>query len=242
MLSIFNKEINLFFSSVIAYMSMTLFFCVIALNIWVFPGNILEFGYASLSSYFGFAPWVLIFLIPAISMRLLSEEYNEGTLEILATQPVSDRGIVLGKFLAALTLWFITLLPTLIYLFCITNLDMASASADSGAMIGSYIGLFLLGAAFVAISLFASSISRNQVTAFLIGVVLCYFFYNAFFQLSQLEAFTGKLDYTIQSVGMGAHYEALSRGVVDTRDLIYFFSLIAIFLLMTKMALESRKW
>lgn len=242
MIAIFTKEIRLFFSSVIAYMAMTLFFVVVALNVWVFPGNIFEFGFASLTSYFLFAPWVLIFLVPALCMRLLSEEYHEGTFEILATQPVSDLGIVAGKFLAALALWFLTLLPTLVYLFCILDLDTDTATADTGAMIGSYIGLFLLGGAFVAISLFASSVSRNQVTAFLVGVVLCYFFYNAFFQLSQLEAFTGRLDYIIQSFGMGAHYEALSRGVIDSRDLVYFLSLIVLFLLLTKTALESRKW
>lgn len=242
MYAIFIKEVRLYFSSVIAYLSMAIFFVVIGLNVWVFPGNVFEFGYASLAAYFNLAPWVLIFLIPALCMRLISEEYKEGTLEVLATQPVTDLGIVIGKFGAAGLLWLLTLLPTLIYLFCIRALDMDTATADTGAMIGSYIGLFLLGSAFVAISLFASAISRNQVAAFLIGVLLCYFFYNAFFQLSQIPAFTGKWDYIIQSIGMGAHYEALSRGVVDSRDIIYFLSLIGLFILLTKVTLESRKW
>jgi len=242
MYSVFRKEINLYFSSVIAYLSMAIFFVVVALNLWFFPGNIFESGYASLQSYFLFAPWILIFLMPALTMRLISEEYNQGTIEILATQSISDLKIILGKYLAAAMLWFLTLLPTLIYFFCIRALDSTAAPADSGAITGSYIGLFLLGLAFIAISLFASSISKNQVTAFLIGVVLCYLFHNAFFQLSQLDAFAGQWDYYIQSLGMGAHYEALSRGVVDTRDLLYFASLIAVFILLTRAAFESRKW
>jgi ABC-2 type transport system permease protein len=242
LISIFKKEVNVFFSSVIAYLSMALFFIVMALNVWIFPGNILESGYASLESFFLFAPWVLVFLIPSVTMRLLAEEYNNGTLEILSTQPIRESQIVLGKYGSAVLIWALTLLPTLIYFYCITSLDLETAPADTGAITGSYIGLFLLGTAFVAISLFASSISKNQVTAFLIGVLLCYLFYDAFYQLSRLEVFTGKWDYIIQSFGMGAHYEALSRGVVDTRDLIYFASLIFIFLLLSKVSLESKKW
>lgn len=242
MISIFKKEINQFFSSVIAYLSMTVFFLVVGLNIWVFPGNILDSGYASLESYFLFVPWILIFLIPALTMRMISEEISQGTIEVLATRPVTDMQIVLGKYLAGIFLWAMILLPTLIYYVCITSLDLAAAPADTGAIAGSYIGLFLLGAAFVAISLFASSISKNQVGAFIIGVVLSYFFYNAFYQFSQLETFTGRWDYYIQSLGMGAHYEALSRGVVDTRDVIYFLSVSVFFLLLTRTSLESRKW
>lgn len=242
MISIFKKEVNLFFSSVIAYVSMSIFFIVMALNLWVFAGNIFESGYANLTSFFQFAPWVLIFLIPAITMRLLSEEYNQGTLEILATQSIKSLQIVAGKYLSALLIWTLTLLPTLIYFVCITVLDNANSPADNGAMIGSYVGLYFLGAAFIAISLFASSISKNQVTAFLIGVLLCYLFYDAFFQLSNIEAFSGKLDYFIQSFGMGAHYEAMSRGVLDSRDILYFLSLIALFLGLTNFSLESRKW
>ncbi len=223
-------------------MSMAIFFVVIGLNIWVFPGNILESGYATLEAFFLFAPWVLIFLIPALTMRMLSEEYNQGTIEILATQSILDGQIVLGKYLSTLFIWALTLLPTLIYFICIIQLDVNSAAADQGAIIGSYIGMFLLGAAFISISLFASAISKNQVTAFLIGVLLCYLFYNAFYQLSEIPSFTGKWDYFIQSLGMGAHYEALSRGVIDTRDIIYFLSLIVVFVLLSKISLESRKW
>jgi len=153
MYSVFRKEINLYFSSVIAYLSMAIFFVVVALNLWFFPGNIFESGYASLQSYFLFAPWILIFLMPALTMRLISEEYNQGTIEILATQSISDLKIILGKYLAAAMLWFLTLLPTLIYFFCIRALDSTAAPADSGAITGSYIGLFLLGLAFIAISL-----------------------------------------------------------------------------------------
>lgn len=242
MYAVFKKEINLYFSSVIAYLSLALFFIVVGLNLWVFPGNIAETGYASLTPYFLFAPWILLFLLPALTMRLLAEEYNQGTIEVLATQAAGDLRVIAGKYLAAVALWTLMWLPTLIYYLCIRGLDSASAPADAGAIAGSYIGLFLLGAAFTAISLFASAISRNQVTAFLVGVVLCYAFYNAFYQLSQVPVFSGRWDYYIQLLGMGAHYEALSRGVIDTRDLLYFVSLIAVFLMLTRAAYESRKW
>ncbi len=240
--AIFRKEIHLYFSSVIAYLSMAVFYVVVGLNIWFFPGNIFETGYATLSPFFGLAPWVLIFLVPALTMRLLSEEYNMGTMEVLITSPVSEMGIIAGKYLAAVLLWWLMLLPTLVYLACILSLDLSGAPADAGAMAGSYIGLFLLGCAFLAVGLFSSSVSGNQVTAFLVGVLCCYFLYDAFYQMSQLELFTGRWDYLIQLPGMGAHYEALSRGVVDTRDLVYFVTVTAFFLLLAKIFMERRKW
>jgi ABC-2 type transport system permease protein len=242
MYSIFRKEWNLFFSSLMAYVSMGVFLLVVGLNVWVFQGNILESGYATLDSFFGITPWVLIFLIPAITMRSMSDEYSAGTIETLATKPVTDVQIISGKYLAALALWTFTFIPTLLYFLCIAMLDVESNGIDSGATIGSYIGLFLLGAVFTAIGLFASSLSNNQIVAFLLGVLLCYMLYDAFYRISTLPFIVGKADYWIQYLGLDAHYDAISRGVVDTRDVLYFLSVIVVFLGFTKIALERRKW
>jgi len=242
MTAIFKKEINLFFSSLIAYISMGVFFVVLALNLFVFEGNILESNYATLDTFFTLAPWVLVFLIPAITMRTFADEKQTGTIELLTTKPVSDFQIVFGKYLAALVLWLFTFLPTFIYFIAVKKLSLAEAPIDSGATWGSYIGLFFLGAVFVAIGIFASSVTGNQIVAFLAGVFLCYFMYDAFFRVSGLAVFQGQLDYIIQSVGLNAHYDSISRGVVDTRDLIYFLSVIGLFLIATRTALESRKW
>ncbi len=242
MISIYKKEIGAYFSSLIAYIAMATFFVVMGLNLWLFEGNIFDYGYASLELYFSFAPWLLIFLIPAITMRSISEEYSLGTLELLSTKPLSTFNIALGKYLAALTIWFVLWLFTLIYFLTVSKLGMENNGIDPGATWGSYIGLFLLGASFVSIGIFASSVSKNQIIAFLLGVVLCYLFYNAFVQISSLRVFEGKWDYFIQSLGMLAHYESLSRGVVDTRDIFYFLSIIFGFLFITKWILTSKQW
>ena len=242
MTAILKKEINLFFSSLIAYISMSVFFIVLALNLFIFEGNILDSNYATLDTFFTLAPWILIFLIPAITMRTFADEKQNGTIEFLATKPITDFQIVIGKYLAALILWFLTFLPTLIYFICVKKLSLENAPIDSGATIGSYIGLFFLGAVFVGIGIFSSAITNNQIVAFLVGVFLCYLMYDAFFRLSSLPIFEGRLDYIIQSIGLNAHYDSISRGVVDTRDIIYFLSVISLFLIATRTALESRKW
>ncbi|MEZ4878547.1 MAG: ABC transporter permease subunit [Chitinophagales bacterium] len=242
MIAIFNKEVQLFFSSLIAYMSMFVFFIVLGLNLFIFQGNILEGGYATLVSYFSFAPWVLIFLIPAITMRSFADERQSGTIEFLTTKPITDTQIIAGKYLASLFLWLLMFIPKLIYFVALKKLSLADAPIDSGATIGSYIGLFFLGAVFLAIGLFSSSITKNQIIAFLLGVFFCYLMYDAFYRLSSLPMFSGKADYIIQSIGLGAHFDSVSRGVIDTRDVLYFISVIVIFLLMSKTALESRKW
>ncbi len=242
MTAIFKKEVNLLFSSLIAYLSMGVFFVVLALNLFIFDGNILDSNYATLDTFFTLSPWVLIFLIPAITMRTFADEKQSGTIEFLITRPVSDLQIVLGKYFAALLLWFFTFLPTLLYFICVKKLSLAEAPIDSGATWGSYIGLFFLGAVFVAIGIFSSSITSNQIIAFLTGVFLCYLMYDAFFRLSSLPVFAGRLDYTIQAIGLNAHYDSISRGVVDTRDILYFASVIALFIIGTRTSLESRKW
>ena len=242
MLAILKKEITVFFSSLIAFISMAVFFVILSLNLFIFRGNILETNYATLDPFFTLAPWILIFLIPAITMRTFADEKQTGTIELLATKPITDLQIVLGKYFAAILLWLFALLPTFIYFICIKKLGLADAPIDSGSTWGSYIGLFFLGAVFVAIGVFSSSISHNQIVAFLLGVFFCYLMYDAFFRISSLSVFEGRLDYFIQSIGLNAHYDSISRGVVDTRDIIYFISVITLFIIGTRTALESRKW
>ena len=242
MLAIFKKEVNLFFSSLIAYVSMAVFFVVLTLNLFIFQGNILDSNYATLETFFSLAPWILIFLIPAITMRSFADEKQSGTIEMLITKPITDLQIVLGKYLAALFLWTFTFLPTFIYFICVKNLSLESAPIDSGATYGSYIGLYFLGAVFVGIGIFSSSITNNQIVAYIVGVFLCYLMFDAFYRISSLDIFQGQLDYYIQSICLNAHYDSISRGVLDTRDIVYFLSIIALFIIGTKTALESRKW
>ncbi len=243
MISIFKKEISLFFSSLIAYISIGVFLLVTGLFLWVFPDtNVLDYGFASLENYFGLAPWVFLFLIPAVTMRSFSEEIKSGTIELLSTRPISDLQIVLGKYFAAFFLVLFALIPTLIYFYTIYNLGTPAGNIDTGATWGSYIGLMFLGATFTAIGLFASSITSNQIVSFIIGVFLCFFFFIAFDYLSRLSVFYASLDTFVQMLGIDYHYRSISRGVVDTRDVIYFLSVITVFILMTKTVLESRKW
>jgi len=242
MFSLFKKDINVFFSSLTGYLVIGVFLVFLGLNLFVFPGNILEGGYANLDHFFALTPWVMLLLVPAITMRSLADEFRGGTIELLATKPLSDWQIVGGKFLAGIVLWAFTLLPTLLYFACIATLDLEGAPIDSGAVTGSYIGLFLLGTVFVSVGIFASSLSSNQIVAFLLGVLMCYLFYDAFSQLSSLSVFTGPSGYMIQSLGIGAHYDSLSRGLIDSRDLLYFASVVVLFLVFTKTILSRRRW
>lgn len=242
MLTIFVKEINSFFSSLVGYLAIIGFLVVISLFLWVFPDtSVLEYGYANLDSLFVIAPWIFMFLIPAITMRSFSEEFKSGTYELLATRPLYDWQIILGKYFAALFLVVFALVPTLLYFYTVSVLSMPPG-IDTGATWGSYIGLLLLGATFAAIGLFSSSVSKNQIVAFLLAIFLCFFLYQAFDYLSQLNVFYAKLDNIVELIGMNAHYASLSRGVVDTRDLLYFFSIIGVFLLLTQTVVQSRKW
>jgi ABC-2 type transport system permease protein len=201
---------------------------------WVFPNNALDFGYANLDILFDNAPIVFMLLIPAITMRMFSEEKKAGTLEILVTRPVTELQIILGKYFAAASLVIISLLPTLIYYFTIYKLAQPEGNIDSGATWGSYIGLVLLSAAFISIGLFASSITDNQIVAFILGAFICFIAYLAFNALSGLGLFGGKWDDIIESIGMQYHYESISRGIVDSRDLFYFLSVIILFIVCTK--------
>lgn len=243
MLSIFKKEINLFFSSLIGYIAIAVFLLATGLFLWVFPDtNLLDFGYSNLDGFFGMAPWVFMFLIPAITMRSFSEEIKSGTIELLSTKPLTDLQIILGKYFAALSIVLLSLLPTLIYFYTVWTLGSPVGNIDTGATWGSYIGLLMLGAVFVAIGIFASSVTDNQIIAFIAGMFLCFFFYIAFDYLSKIGIFIGKIDDIIQLIGINAHYVFISKGVLDTRDVIYFLTIIIAFILLTKTVLQSKKW
>jgi len=243
MYTIFKKEINQFFSSLIGYMAVIVFLLVLGLFMWIFPDtNILDSGYATLDSFFYIAPYIFIFLIPAITMRSFAEEINSGTFELLSTRPVTDLQIIGGKYFAALLLVFISLLPTVIYCFTVSALSSPAGNIDTGAIIGSYFGLMFLGAVFVAIGIFCSAATSNQIVAFIGGVFLCFFLYLAFGYISQFGVFVGKNDYLVESFGLSAHYDAMGKGVVDTRDVVYFLSVIALFVLLTRTTLSSRRW
>ncbi len=240
MLSIFKKEIRSFLSSLIAYVVIVVFLLIIGLFTWVFAdGNVLILGHANLDILFFMAPWVFTFLISAITMRSFSEELKQGTFEILSTKPITDIQIILGKFFASVALVVFALLPTAVYVYSIYKLGQPQGNLDMGATMGSYIGLLLLGASYVSIGLFASVITPNQIVAFILGLFLCFFFYVGFQQLSNLSLF-GSYDSFIQNLGIQLHYDSISRGVVDSRDLAYFVSLIFTFISLTFLTLRRR--
>lgn len=243
MFAIFKKEIQQFFSSLIGYIAIIVFLLVLGLFMFIFPDtSILEFGYATLDSFFSIAPYIFIFLIPAITMRSFAEEINTGTIELLSTRPVTELQIILGKYFAAVLLVFIAIVPTFIYFFTLYMLASPVGNVDVGGILGSYFGLFFLGAVFVSIGIFCSSVTSNQIVAFIVGVFLCFFIYLAFGYLSQFGVFIGKNDYLVESLGLSAHYDAMGKGVIDSRDVVYFVSLIAMFILFTRTALSSRRW
>ena len=239
MLSILKKEITSYLSSLVAYVTIGVFLLVLGLFLWVFPeSSILDYGYAGLDSLFNTAPYLFMFLIPAITMRSLAEERKEGTFELLLTRPLADWQIVLGKYFACLLLVLFALLPTLVYYYSVYQLGNPQGNIDTGGVIGSYIGLFLLGASFAGIGLFASSVSKNQIIAFTIAVFLCFFFYSGFDSLSQLLSLQN-LD--LQNLGITEHYQSVSRGVLDTRDLAYFIILTCFFICLTLFVLIRQR-
>jgi ABC-2 type transport system permease protein len=242
MLAILKKEIRSFLNSLIAYIIMIIFLTGMGLFVWVFPDtNLLDYGFADLSILFYLAPYVYMFLIPAITMRTFAEEKKAGTLELLLTRPLSDWDIILGKYLASLLLIVFTLIPTLVYYYSIYSLGNPAGNVDSAGVVGSYIGLVLLGAVFTAIGIFASSISDNQITSFIVAAFLCFVLYAGFSSLTSLDAL-GEMAYFINQLGIDYHYKALSKGLIDSRNVIYFLSVIALMLMATRLVLGSRKW
>ncbi|MBC8048403.1 MAG: gliding motility-associated ABC transporter permease subunit GldF [Fimbriimonadaceae bacterium] len=243
MIAIFRKEINVFFSSLIGYIAITIFLVTNGLVSWIFPDtNIFDGGYAVLDTFFTWAPWIFLFLIPSITMRSFAEEKNAGTIEFLATRPVTDMQIILGKYFAACVLVLFSILPTVLYYFTIREIASPKGNVDTGGMIGSYIGLFLLGCTFVAIALFTSSISNNQIIAFITGMFACFFFHYAFDSIAQIPVFIGSGDKIFNAISLNQHYQNISKGYIDARDVIYFISFILVFLFMTRTSLGSRKW
>ena len=241
MLAILKKEINSSFASPIGYLVIAVFLLLNGLFLWLFKGefNILDSGFADLSAFFLLAPWILIFLIPAVTMRSFSDEKKQGTLELLLTKPISNLQIVLGKYFGAFILIIIALIPTLLYVFTVNKLGNPEGNLDMGSTLGSYFGLLFLVAAYTAIGIFSSTLSDNQIVAFIIAVFICFFFYFGFEGLSNYNLF-GDTFY-IEKLGMESHFKSMSRGVLDTRDIIYFISITILFIILTKLNIQNSK-
>ncbi|MGM0529799.1 MAG: gliding motility-associated ABC transporter permease subunit GldF [Bacteroidota bacterium] len=242
MVTLLKKEINEFFSTITGYIVVLVFLLAVGLFMWVFPGenNVLDSGYATLDTLFTLAPWIFLFLVPAVTMRMIAEEKKSGTMELLMTRPISDLQIVISKYLAALILVVIALIPTLIYFYSVYQLGNPIGNVDVAGTVGSYIGLFFLAAIYVSIGVFASSLTGNQIIAFIIAVLISFFFYMGFDFLSGMWLFSG-IDTFIVDLGINAHYKSMSRGVIDTRDVMYFLSVIVVFIFLTKTIIQNRK-
>lgn len=243
MWALLSKEIRSFLSSVIGYVVIAVFLLLTGLFMWGFEGNlqVLDSGYATLSTLFYVAPWVFMFLVPAITMRSFSEEKRTGTIELLFTRPLTDLQIVLSKYFAGVALVFLSLLPTLVYYYSVYELGNPVGNLDVGGTWGSYLGLLFLGAGFTSIGVFASAISDNQVVAFILALFLCFVLYSGLDQIASFDLF-GSMDRFVQELGISEHYDSMSRGVIDTRDVAYFISLSGIFIVLTRTVLQSRKW
>jgi ABC-2 type transport system permease protein len=239
MWSVCKKELRQFFSSLTGYVAIIVFLVVNGLMLFVFEDNILDFGYATLDRFFQLAPWVLLLLIPAITMRSFSEEFKTGTFELLQTRPLRRWQIVMGKYLGSLTVAVVALLPTIVYYFTIQQLS-TDQGIDAGATIGSYIGLFFLAAVFTAIGICASSFTTNSVVAFIAALIGCALLYYGFDAISKLPGLEGGADYYIGMIGIDFHYRSISRGVIDSRDIIYFLSVIILLLNITGRNLLKR--
>lgn len=235
-----KKEWQQFFGSLTGYLAIIVFLLLNGLLLFVFPDyNLLDFGYASLGSFFNLAPFILLFLVPTVTMRSLADEYKSGTFELLKTLPLQPLQIVGGKFFGALLIVVAALLPTIIYAVSLQQLSSVGG-IDVGATIGSYLGLIFLGAVYTAVGICASSFTNNTVVAFITGAFVCFILYNGFDAISKLPVFKAGLDYYIEMLGINFHYKSISRGVIDTRDMIYFLGLIVLFLLVTKRNLLKR--
>ncbi|WP_306643891.1 gliding motility-associated ABC transporter permease subunit GldF [Sanyastnella coralliicola] len=243
MLALLKKEIRSFLSSLIGYVVIAVFLLLVSLFMWIFPGqwNTLDVGLSNLDTLFFIAPWVFMFLIPAITMRSFSEEKRTGTIELLLTRPLSDMQIVLAKYLGGVMLVLISLLPTLVYFLTVHFIGNPVGNVDSGGTWGSYIGLLLLGSAYVSIGIFTSAITPNQIVSFLVSALICFFMFIGFESLGSFDLF-GPLDDTVIALGMNDHYKSLSRGLVDSRDVVYFGILTALFLFASRTVLQSRRW
>lgn len=241
MISIAKKEIHQFFSSLTGYITIILFLLVNGFFLFFLKdSNIFDFGYATLDKFFELAPWIFIFLIPALCMRSFADEFRTGTFEILQTRPLTNWQVVAGKYFAVLLVIAIALVPTLLYVYTIKYFSSVG-SIDSGGIIGSYIGLLFLAAVFASISIWCSALTSNAVVAFLLGAFVCLILYFVFGAFSRLTFFSGNADYYLEMAGIDFHYRSISRGVVDTRDIIYFLSVIFLFLFSTQKFLPGKR-
>ncbi|PWL39132.1 gliding motility-associated ABC transporter permease subunit GldF [Flagellimonas aquimarina] len=240
MFAIFKREVQSFFTSSIGYMIVGLFLLLNGLFLWVFKGdfNIFEYGFADLGNLFLLAPWIFIFLVPAITMKSFSEERKVGTLELLLIKPISIWKLVLGKFWGAFLLCVIAVLPTVIYVFAISNLGMTTGNYDLGVVLGSYFGLLFLIGTYTSIGLFSSTLSDNQIVSFIIGILICFLLFNGFDAISSLFS-NGETQQLLQKIGAKSHFDSIARGIIDTADLLYFISLTLFFLYLTFVRLKQ---
>jgi ABC-2 type transport system permease protein len=241
MLALLKKEIHTFFNSPIGYLVIGVFLVLNGLFLWVFDGdfNILNSGVASLQNYFVLAPWILLFLAPAVTMRSFSDEKKQGTLEVLLTKPLSYAQLVLGKFLGSFCLVLIAIIPTITYVYALRAFALDGSSLDYGSILGSYLGLIFLIAPYVAIGVFSSALTENQIVAFILAVFICFVLYYGFEGLSGYDALGGFIN--VESLGMSYHYNSMSRGVLDSRDIIYFLSITTAFILFTILRIKTSK-
>lgn len=241
MVSIFKKEVSSYFNSLIAYIVIGVFLLLTGLMLWMYPNsNVLDYGYAEMTSFFDFCPYIFLLLIPAVTMRMFSEEFRTGTVELLFTKPVSLWNIILGKYLAALFILVLAILPTIVYFASIYLLGNPKGNIDSASVFGSYFGLILLAAAYAAIGIFTSTLSKNQVVAFILAAIISYFFYDGLGQLASI--FRGSVQYYLNYLGLDFHYSSLGKGMLDSRNIVYLISFSGIFLVFTHLLLnKSRK-
>jgi ABC-2 type transport system permease protein len=243
MFAIFRKEITGFFSSLTGYIVIIVFLLVNSLFMWVFPGewNILDSGYASLDTLFFLSPWIFLFLVPAVTMKMIAEEKRLGTLELIYSKPVTERGIIYGKYLASVALVLLALLPGVIYYISVYLLGESPGNLDKGGTLGAFLGLFFLAAVYASAGLFASSLTDNQVIAFIIAVLISFFLFMGFDSLAYLPGLK-KIDEFVIGLGINEHYKSMSRGVIDLRDIIYFIAVVVVFNEGTRIVLLSRNW
>ena len=243
MYSLFIKEIKVFLNSLIGYFVIGVFLTLTGLFLWIFPMsyNVLDRGFADMGALFALAPIVFLLLVPAVTMRSFAEERRVGTIEILLTMPLSYTKIILAKYFAGVVLVIISILPTVIYFLSLYFLGYPKGNIDYGAMWGSYIGLIFLGATFTAIGVFCSLLTDSQIVAFILSVLISFVVWLGFDFVYSFDIF-GSFGQVIKWFGIDHHYASISRGVVDTRDILYFVSMITMFLLFSRLRLQSRKW
>ena len=243
MFAIFRKEISGFFSTLTGYIVIIVFLLINSLFMWVFPGewNILDSGYAGLDTLFFLSPWIFLFLVPSVTMRMIAEEKRLGTLELIYSKPLTERGIVYGKYFASVALVLLALIPGLIYYFSVYMLGESPGNLDKGGTAGAFIGLFFLAAVYVSAGLFASSLTDNQVVAFIIAVIISFFLFMGFDSFAYLPGLR-KIDEIVIRLGINEHYKSISRGVIDLKDIIYFVAVLVAFNEATRLVLLSRKW